>query len=82
MDNLNGGISAAFAFNRAPHPNAAKLFVNWLLTKEGSTVWSKAAGTNSRRTDVPPNDPQLVPTPGMKLIAIDRDEFADEWRKT
>ncbi|MEK7216250.1 MAG: extracellular solute-binding protein [Chloroflexota bacterium] len=82
MDNLNGGISVAFVFNKAPHPNAAKLFVNWLLTKEGYAVWSKAAGTNSRRTDVPPTDPQLVPTPGMKLIAIDRDEFADEWRKT
>ena len=82
MDNLNGGISVAFVFNRAPHPNAAKLFVNWLFTKEGSTIWSKAAGTNSRRTDVPPHDLQLVPTPGRRLIAIDRDEFADEWRKT
>lgn len=30
----SGGDVVA-VFNKAPHPNAAKLFVNWLLTKEG-----------------------------------------------
>lgn len=26
-------------FNRAPHPNAAKVAVNWLLSKEGQSTW-------------------------------------------
>jgi hypothetical protein len=26
-------------FNRAPHPNAAKVAVNWLLSREGQTTW-------------------------------------------
>ena len=26
------------AFANAPHPNAAKLFVNWFLSKEGQTL--------------------------------------------
>ncbi len=38
--------------NRAPHPNAAKVFLNWLLSKKGQTAWTTHAGTNSRRLDV------------------------------
>lgn len=29
-------------FNRAPHPQATKIFVNWLLSREGQTVFQKA----------------------------------------
>ena len=25
-----------------PHPNATKVFVNWLLSKEGQEVWTKS----------------------------------------
>ena len=25
--------------NRAPHPNAAKVAANWLLSREGQTAW-------------------------------------------
>jgi iron(III) transport system substrate-binding protein len=32
----NGTLSL---FNRAPHPNAAKIAVNWLLSREGQTTW-------------------------------------------
>jgi iron(III) transport system substrate-binding protein len=39
--------------NRAPNPNAAKVFINWLLGKEGQTIWSKALNHTSRRVDVP-----------------------------
>lgn len=39
--------------NKAPHPNAAKLFINWLLTREGQTVFSQAVGFQSARLDVP-----------------------------
>ncbi len=36
----------------APHPNAAKVFVNWLLSKEGQTAVTKALGQPTRRFDV------------------------------
>jgi iron(III) transport system substrate-binding protein len=44
--------------NRAPHPNAAKVFVNWLLSREGQitvqTSYAKAGNpVNSRRIDIP-----------------------------
>jgi iron(III) transport system substrate-binding protein len=47
------GPSSLMLFNKAPHPNAAAVFVNWLLSKNGQLAWSQAAGYVSRRTDVP-----------------------------
>jgi iron(III) transport system substrate-binding protein len=49
-------------FKNAPHPNAAKVYVNWALTREGQASWVQASqkwnppGWNSRRLDVPPSD--------------------------
>ena len=55
---------AALLLNKAPHPNAAKLFINWILTKEGQTVLSKNVDFNSRRTDVPVVDQETMVKPG------------------
>ena len=46
----SGSISLV---NRAPHPNAAKLYINWLLSKEAQTVLAQATGYISNRVDVP-----------------------------
>ena len=35
-----------------PHPNAAKVFVNWFFSKEGQQVYDKAFGNATRRLDV------------------------------
>jgi iron(III) transport system substrate-binding protein len=53
------GSSAVGFFNRAPHPNAAKVYVNWLLSRSGQLEWVKTQ-TNSRRVDVPPFDPKTA----------------------
>jgi iron(III) transport system substrate-binding protein len=50
---LTPGFGSVMFVNRAPHPNAGKVFMNWLLTKEGQTVFSKGMGYVSRRLDVP-----------------------------
>lgn len=51
-------IDSLWLFNKAPHPNAARLYINWLLTKEGQNAWKVVDPTyNSRRRDVEPNDP-------------------------
>jgi iron(III) transport system substrate-binding protein len=44
--------------NQAPNPNAAKLFVNWLLSREGQTAVQASYSdrgnpVNSRRIDIP-----------------------------
>ena len=50
---VNPAAGAIGVFNRAPHPNAAKLYINWLLSKEGQTSFARAAGYISSRLDVP-----------------------------
>jgi iron(III) transport system substrate-binding protein len=59
----SGGLGV---FNRAPNPNAAKLYVNWLLSKEGQTSFARGAGYISNRLDVPTDHaaPWRVPPPG------------------
>ncbi|HZT06048.1 MAG TPA: extracellular solute-binding protein [Chloroflexota bacterium] len=59
----NGALAI---FNRAPHPNAAKVYVNWLLSKEGQTDFARASGYVSARLDVPTDHalPWRVPAPG------------------
>ncbi|HEX3245043.1 MAG TPA: extracellular solute-binding protein [Chloroflexota bacterium] len=71
-----------FAFNKAPHPNAAKLFVNWLLTQEGQTFWCERTQQNSRRIGVPPGDPQFLPTPGKHYYEMENEEMLPIIAKT
>lgn len=61
-------------YNKAPHPNAAKLFTNWLLTKEGQEAWCKPIPMNSARTDVEPFSPDAIATPGKKYYFSSREE--------
>jgi len=63
---ITSGYASAVLMNRAPHPNAAKVFLNWLLTREGQTVWSKSMGQASRRTDVSTDHlpTYAIPKPG------------------
>jgi iron(III) transport system substrate-binding protein len=53
---LTGGYSLVSLIDRAPHPNAAKLFINWLAGREGGTVFAKSLLAGSVRTDVKSSD--------------------------
>jgi ABC-type glycerol-3-phosphate transport system substrate-binding protein len=52
-------------FKNAPHPNAAKVFINWFLSKDGQVAWEEGfrepVPRNSRRLDVPVIDPDTYP---------------------
>ncbi len=63
---ISPGAGALALFNRAPHPNAARVYINWLLTKEGQYGLGKAIGYVSRRIDVPNDyyESWRVPQPG------------------
>lgn len=47
-----GGSGNLTIVKNPPHANATKLFVNWLLGKEGQEVFTKAMGQATRRLDV------------------------------
>jgi iron(III) transport system substrate-binding protein len=56
--NLSSAFGSLALMNRAPHPNAAKVFINWLLSPEGQTLFQRVISQpgdprNSRRVDVP-----------------------------
>jgi ABC-type Fe3+ transport system substrate-binding protein len=48
--------------DKAPHPNAAKVFVNWFLSRQGQIVWQRVMnkvvmeGSDSMRIDIPKDD--------------------------
>jgi iron(III) transport system substrate-binding protein len=65
--------------DRAPHPNAAKVFANWFLSREGQTLWldyvaKEALDYDSVREDVPkdkiPVDTRRIP--GAKYFLISK----------
>ncbi len=55
----------------APHPKAAQLFLNWIITKEGMQLYSDLEGAPTTRSDL--NTSKLliqesVPKPGVKYF--------------
>jgi len=67
-------LSAASAsiglVSRAPHPNAAKVYINWLLSKETQLKYSQETGYWSRRVDVSQDhlDPAVIPKSGNSYM--------------
>ena len=62
------GVGAISLPAKRPHPNAATVFINWLVTKDVQTGLMQAVKLNSRRNDVPLGDPDS---------AIDFAHFSD-----
>lgn len=54
----------------SPHPNATRVFANWLLSKEGLTVFTRGFGHPSTRVDTPIEGivpPGLIPPQDLKI---------------
>jgi len=49
----NSGGSNLILMKDAPHPNAMKVFVNWMLSKDIATRLAKAQNQDTNRADVP-----------------------------
>jgi iron(III) transport system substrate-binding protein len=58
-------VAPAVVSKNAPHPNAAKLYANWITSKEGQEFIVKNGGRIPVRVDVDPDPPKL--TQGLKL---------------
>jgi ABC-type Fe3+ transport system substrate-binding protein len=56
-DYYTHGTGGAQYLDKAPHPAATKVFVNWLLMRDTQDKLMKANKLNSRRIDVPPGAP-------------------------
>jgi iron(III) transport system substrate-binding protein len=63
IQQISPGFGNVGYVDKAPHPNAAAVYINWLLSKEGQDEWVQVP-RNSRRTDVKPSIPELAPKQG------------------
>jgi len=48
----SNGFGTVAIMKNAPHPNATKVYINWLLGKEGQELYGRALTQGSRRFDV------------------------------
>lgn len=82
------GPGCISVFSNMPHPNASKLYINWLLSKKAATLWSNATGYPSRRMDVSKEgiDPSFIPRGDeigedeelrQKIVKMSADIFKD-----
>jgi iron(III) transport system substrate-binding protein len=80
---VTAGFGLAALVNRAPHPNAAKLFMNWLAMKEGSEVFNRAQVLVSTRADVDNfwAPPYIIPRKGVDYFDTYGWEFTVDGRK-
>lgn len=74
---VSSGATSLSLIDKALHINAAKLFANWFLTKEGQTIYSKAYLAHSTRVDVPIDFlPEFrIRKPGQEYYRIDNEDF-------
>jgi iron(III) transport system substrate-binding protein len=71
-----GSANNVAVLNRRPNPNAAQLYVNWLLSREGQTVWmddpEEDQNPSLRTDDIPfgTTDPDERRKPGVTYLII------------
>jgi iron(III) transport system substrate-binding protein len=79
-------VTAIGVIKDGPNPNAARLFIDWILSKEGQTAIVNIMGDYSPRADVPPPEGmpswdkvnKLIPDSWEKLLASTGD-FTRDW---
>ena len=57
------GPAGLAVLTKAPHPNATRVFIAWLLSQEGQDVWAQKStvDANTRRLDVKVYHPENTP---------------------
>jgi ABC-type Fe3+ transport system substrate-binding protein len=80
---MTAGGSTVYVFNRRPHPNATRVFVNWLLGRDVQRELAKAMDQASRRQDITPSTPpDTIPVKGGIYITPQRENMVDDMKET
>ena len=80
MPRLRGSASAMALMNKAPHPNGAKVFINWFLSRRGQIVYQESHGDrDSLRVDIAKDKVPVAArrTAGRKYFFVEGPEFMD-----
>lgn len=80
------GPNVVAAVSGAPHPNAARLFLNWIMTAEGQTVHGQSRQVAGVRKDVADFRPEAIRfTPEKPILVTSEDVdnasrlFREKW---
>jgi iron(III) transport system substrate-binding protein len=75
----NSGGSNLMVFKDAPHPNAARVFLNWLVSKDTAIKLAAATDQDSFRADIPSRMPaDRAAVPGTHYVEPQRESAHDE----
>jgi iron(III) transport system substrate-binding protein len=70
---VSAGIGQMVLLDKAPHPNAARLFANWIASKEGLETFSRARGEAPTRNDIDAEaylPKEIVPDPKLNYYDV------------
>jgi iron(III) transport system substrate-binding protein len=80
----SGNMGSLALPSQAPHPNAVRVFANWLLSREGQIALQRTTNTSynseeSLRTDVPKDlvRSEVRRIDGVKYFLVDKPEYID-----
>jgi iron(III) transport system substrate-binding protein len=79
-----GGFGIVSLWNQAPHPNAAKVFANWIAGKDGAAVYAAVDGSAPVRTDLDVSawlDRDLIPKAGGDYFDVYDFKYVMEQRQ-
>jgi iron(III) transport system substrate-binding protein len=65
-----GGNTQIAWYHNAPHPNAAKIFVNWYLSRDAQQSIATRTKANSRRLDTQPGEPSTAMDPSTSYLQV------------
>jgi iron(III) transport system substrate-binding protein len=67
---VNGSPWLLSVANKAPHPRAAQVFANWILSREGLEIYARGYGSATMRTDIDESflHSGNIPKPGVKYF--------------
>jgi iron(III) transport system substrate-binding protein len=77
---MSGQFGHIALIKQPAHPNAAKVFLNWMLSKEGQIQWQKKSDNNSLRMDIPKDmltDQREIPKAGEKYLNASLPQYED-----
>ena len=86
----SNGFGTVAVMRNAPHQNAAKVYVNWLLSKEGQELYSRALTQGTRRFDIDTKWLARFNTPAAKDVTTPEEyekvrfygeDIITEWRE-
>jgi iron(III) transport system substrate-binding protein len=70
---VSSGIGQMVLLDKAPNPNAARLFANWIASKEGLEVFSRARGEAPTRNDIDATaylPKEIIPDPQLSYYDV------------